>query len=63
VAHIPWKSITRRARAVSRRLTPPGNRTPLEESLEQRPGIPSFGSVPSGAGQQNQAQGGWMGGV
>jgi hypothetical protein len=63
MAHARWKAITRRARAVGRRLTPPGNRTPLEESGEQRPGLPSFGAVPSGAGQMGQTQGGWMGGA
>jgi hypothetical protein len=63
MAHARWKAIARRARAVGRRLTPPGNRTPIEESGEQRPGLPSFGGVPSGAGQQGQTLGGGYGGV
>jgi len=31
--------IRRGLRAAARKLTPPGNRTPLDESLEQRPGL------------------------
>jgi hypothetical protein len=31
-------------RRVGRKLTPPGNRTPLEESQEQRPGLRSDNS-------------------
>jgi hypothetical protein len=31
--------VQRGLRAAASKLTPPGNRTPLEESLEQRPGL------------------------
>jgi len=34
-------SMRRWSRALGRRLTPPGNRAPIEESLEQRPGLSS----------------------
>lgn len=33
--------ISRVARRLGRRLTPPGSRTPLEESLQQKPGLAS----------------------
>jgi hypothetical protein len=36
------KALTRWARVVGRRLEPPGNRTPLDESLEQQPGLSSI---------------------
>jgi hypothetical protein len=56
----PWKAVTRAARRAGRRLTPPGNRTPLEESGEQRPGLGS-GLTPSPAGQREQILDGWQG--
>jgi len=40
------RSLARWARSIGRRLTPPGNRTPLEESLEQRPGLSSNSQPP-----------------
>jgi hypothetical protein len=44
------KALTRWGRAVGRRLEPPGNRTPLDESLEQKPGLSSNQQLPSPTG-------------
>jgi hypothetical protein len=44
---------------LTRKLTPPGNRTPLEESLEQKPGLSS--GTPSPAGQREAHLDGWQG--
>jgi hypothetical protein len=63
MAHTIWHGVVRRARAVGRRLTPPGNRTPLDESLSQRPGLGSAEVPPSAAGTTSHIQGGWMGGA
>jgi len=61
MARAPWKAFTRRARAIGRRLTPPGNRAPIEESGEYRPGS-SRGGMPSPGELHNPPTGGGLGG-
>lgn len=56
------KALARWGRAVGRRLEPPGSRTPLEESLEQKPGPGSGQQPPSAAGAIGHEANGWMGG-
>jgi len=62
VAGSPLASLRRALRAVGRRLTPPGNRAPIEESLEQRPG-PGSAESPSPGGGTEHIRDGWSGGV
>jgi hypothetical protein len=59
VATSVWSRIRGAAQGVRRRLTPPGNRTPIEESLEQKPGLSS--GVPSQVGQRESQIDGWLG--
>jgi hypothetical protein len=54
--------VRRALRALGRRFTPPGNRTPIEESGEQRPG-PGGAEPPSHAGEIEHIRDGWSGGV
>jgi hypothetical protein len=49
-------------RRLGRSLTPPGNRTPIEESGEQHPG-PGGCASPSHAGKIEHIRDGWPGGV
>lgn len=51
------RSLLRRLR---HRLTPPGNRIPLEESREQGPGPSGVGQQPTEAGNRDDR---WLGGV
>jgi hypothetical protein len=51
-----WSSVVRRARAIGRRLTPPGNRTPIEESGGEHPGLGS-GALDRPAGHLEQIPG------
>jgi len=48
-------SMRRWSRALGRRLTPPGNRAPIEESLEQRPGLSSHQQPIQGLGAGDRA--------
>jgi hypothetical protein len=62
VADSPLASVRRALRALGRRFTPPGNRTLIEESGEQRPG-PGGAEPPSHAGEIEHIRDGWSGGV
>jgi hypothetical protein len=56
----PSMSIRSLLQKLGRRLTPPGNRTPLEESREQHPGATGVGEQATPAGDRNDR---WLGGV
>jgi hypothetical protein len=56
-----WKVAACRIRTIARRLVPPGNRSPIEDSGEQRPGLGS-GDLQSQAGQKAHTLDQWQGG-
>jgi hypothetical protein len=62
MARAPWKAFTRRARAIGRRLTPPGNRASIAESGNYRPGS-SSGGAPSPAELHRPPTNGGLGGL
>ena len=52
-----WQAARDLARSVGRKLTPPGNREPLDESGAQRPGVASSDVTPSLPGLRGGSDG------